>query len=315
MCRKVQNESDVRAVPGVDVLPIISDGSQPGPSSDQLGDNVKVGLVEVLVLVDENVADLVQVEATGRAIPPAKEFEKAGYKLHVRLLNSADYGVPQLRERVFLLGSKNKNLSFPEPTHGEQSLNKTPYVSVWSAIKDIYNPKEKEKSFGGKYGHLLPFVPEGENYSYFTYDKGYKKPIFKWRTKFSNFLYKVNRHEPCRTIQAQPGKYSGPFHWKNRKMNVEELKRLQSFPKDFIFDCGSSVALHQIGNSVVPLLSFKIAEAIKSQLTNNSKNIRLIDKNFIYKIDEDKFRKKRETDRITKKYRNSKQQELFKDVI
>ena len=43
--------------------------------------------------------------------------------------------------------------------------------------------------------------------------------------------------------------------------------------------------------------------------------IYLIDKNFIYKIDEDKFRKKRETDRITKKYRNSKQQELFKDVI
>mgnify|MGYP001472803360 CR=1 FL=1 len=244
-----------------------------------------------------------------------EEFEKAGYKLHIRLLNSADYGVSQLRERVFLMGSKNKILCFPEPTHGEQSLRKTPHASVWDAIKDVYNPKEKGKPFGGKYGHLLPLVPEGENYSYFTYDKGYKKPIFKWRTKFSNFLYKVNRNEPCRTIQAQPGKYSGPFHWKNRKMNIEELKRLQSFPKDFIFDCGSSVALHQIGNSVAPLLSFKIAEAIKSQLENNSKNIRLIDKNFVYNIDEDKFRKKRETDRITKKYRNPKQQELFKNVI
>ena len=240
-----------------------------------------------------------------------KEFEKCGYSLHVRLLNAADYGVPQLRERVFLLGSLEKILKFPSPTHGKQSKSKKPYASVFDAIKDVYNPKEKEKPFGGMYGHLLPLVPEGENYSYFTSDKGYKKPIFKWRTKFSNFLYKCHRDEPCRTIQAQPGKYSGPFHWKNRKMKVEELKRLQTFPNDFKFDCGSTNALHQIGNSVAPLLSFKIACAVKNQLLKLKNKIDLMDENFVINIDEDKYRKHRITNSITKRFRETKQQSLF----
>jgi DNA (cytosine-5)-methyltransferase 1 len=259
----------------------------------------------------ENVRGLLYSDGGNSLKKIKKEFEKCGYKIHVRLLNAADYGVPQLRERVFLLGSRDKILKFPAPTHGEQSIHKKPHTSVIDAIKDIYNPKEIEKPFGGKYGHLLPLVPEGENYSYFTSDKGYKKPIFKWRTKFSNFLYKANRHEPCRTIQAQPGKYSGPFHWKNRKMNVEELKRLQTFPKDFIFECGSSVALHQIGNSVAPMLSFKIAKAIKHQLLKEKNNIELIDDTFVINIDDNKFKKKRFTDSITKKYRNVKQYSLF----
>ena len=239
------------------------------------------------------------------------EFEKCGYKLHVRLLNAADYGVPQLRERVFLLGSQNEILKFPKPTHGSQSKLKKPHVSVIDAIKDIYDPNEKVKPFGGMYGHLLPLVPEGENYSFFTSDKGYKKPIFKWRTKFSNFLYKCDRNKPCRTIQAQPGKYSGPFHWKNRKMNVEELKRLQTFPKDFKFNCGSSISLHQIGNSVAPKLSFKIAEAIKHQLLKLNDNIDLMDENFIVNIDEDKFKKHRITNSITRRFRETKQRKLF----
>ena len=216
----------------------------------------------------ENVRGLLYANG-GKALSEIKnEFEKIGYKLNVRLLNAADYGVPQFRERVFILGSKNEKLKFPYPSHGPDSKSKREFVSVIQAFGKKYNKYEKSHKLNGKYGHLLNDIPEGDNYSFFTAKMGYPNPIFGWRTKFSNFLYKLDRNKPSRTLQAQPGKYSGPFHWKNRKLNTEELKSIQSFPDDFIFNCGSSVALHQIGNSVAPVLANKIAVVVKKQLLN-----------------------------------------------
>jgi DNA (cytosine-5)-methyltransferase 1 len=263
----------------------------------------------------ENVRGLTHSNEGNAIKTIVNEFEKCGYVLNIKLLNAADYGVPQLRERVFLLGSKDKMLSFPFPTHGPDSKNKKKYVSVMDAIKDIYNPKEKSKPFGGIHGHLLPLVPEGENYHYFTSDMGYKKPIFKWRTKFSNFLYKVSRNEPCRTIQARPGKYSGPFHWKNRKMNVEELKRLMTFPKDFIFNCGLTIAHHQLGNAVPPLLSYKIALGIRSQILNDVPKPDFIKEGFVLSFDNAKKLKRRKTMIKVKKNRNLDQLDLFQNVV
>ena len=94
-------------------------------------------------------------------------------------------------------------------------------------------------------------------------------------------------------------------------MNVEEIKRLQTFPNDFKFDSGQTNALHQIGNSVAPLLSFKIANAIKNQLLKLNNKIDLMDENFVINIDEDKFKKHRITNSITKKFRETKQRSLF----
>ena len=237
----------------------------------------------------ENVRGLLYANG-GKALEEIKsEFSKIGYELNVRLINAADYGVPQFRERVFILGSKKGKLKFPFPTHGPDSIDKTPYKSVLESFNDIYNKYEKNHKMNGKYGHLLSKVPEGNNYSFFTEKMGHPNPIFGWRTKFSNFLYKLDRHQPSRTIQAQPGKYSGPFHWKNRKLNTEELKRIQSFPSDFIFDCGSSVALHQIGNSVAPVLAHKLALTIKKQLLDKKINKKdLIDDDFKFSFNKRK---------------------------
>jgi DNA (cytosine-5)-methyltransferase 1 len=215
-----------------------------------------------------------------------KSFEELGYHVSFRLINAADYGVPQLRERVFILAGKDKELFFPVPTHGIDSPSKKPYVTTLDVLKDIYNPREKQKPFGGKYGHLIPLVPEGDNYSFFTADRGYDPPIFGWRTKFSNFMYKIDRNKPSRTIQAQPGKCSGPLHWLNRKLNADELIRLQTFPKNFKFTCGRTLIEHQIGNSVAPLLAKVLAKSIYKQLDNIKipKN-KLIDKDFRFSFD------------------------------
>ena len=80
---------------------------------------------------------------------------------------------------------------------------------------------------------LLPDIPPGENYRFYTEEMGHPNPQFAWRSKFSNFLYKMDPDDVCRTIIAYQGRYDGPFHWKNRKCTVDELKRMQGFPRDF----------------------------------------------------------------------------------
>ena len=254
------------------------------------------------MFVFENVRGLLYANG-GKAIEEiTSEFKKIGYDLEIRLINAADYGVPQFRERVFILGSKIGKLHFPYPTHGPDSKNNNKFTSVLEAFKDIYNKNEKKHVMNGKYGHLLGDIPEGQNYSFYTEKMGHPNPEFGWRTKFSNFLYKLDRNQPSRTIQAQPGKYSGPFHWKNRKLNIEELQRVQSFPKDYEFNCGSSVALHQIGNSVAPLLAYKIAIALRKQYLKEKINKNeLIESNFKFSFDKRKGDKAQHTRKIGKK--------------
>ena len=119
---------------------------------------------------------------------------------------------------------------------------------------------------GGLYGHLLPHVPPGLNYAFFTREMGYPEPIFAWRSKFHDFLYKVDPKSPSRTIKAQPGKFTGPFHWKNRHFNIAELKRLQTFPDGYKLVGTFGKVLEQIGNSVPPELARVVATAVREQL-------------------------------------------------
>ena len=73
---------------------------------------------------------------------------------------------------------------------------------------------------GGKYGHLLPDIPPGDNYLYYTAQRGHPDPQFGWRSRYWSFLLKLSPDKPAPTIQAQPGPYVGPFHWENRRLRV-----------------------------------------------------------------------------------------------
>ncbi len=141
-----------------------------------------------------------------------------------------------------------------------------PWSPVFEAIKDLQDDSEPyHPGVGGLYGHLLPDVPEGLNYAFFTAEMGHPKPLFAWRSKFHDLLYKVDRNQPCRTIKAQPGKFTGPFHWKNRHFKLEELKRLQTFPDDYDIKGSYGTIVEQIGNSVAPRLAFVLATSLKEQ--------------------------------------------------
>jgi DNA (cytosine-5)-methyltransferase 1 len=192
-------------------------------------------------------------------------FKQAGYKIYYRVLDAADYGVPQHRERLFIVGLKEGNYLFPCPTHGPDSPGEEPFYSAKEAVAgvDISNPEEGIK---GRYGHLLKDIPPGLNYSFYTEEMGHPNPIFSWRSKFSDFLYKADPEMPVRTIKAQGGQYTGPFSWKNRKFTIAELKRLQTIPDAYELVGNQQVCIEQIGNSVPPQLGRILALSILEQV-------------------------------------------------
>jgi DNA (cytosine-5)-methyltransferase 1 len=203
-------------------------------------------------------------------------ISRLGYSLSWQVLNAADYGAPQNRQRLFLIGaSDGLQLSHPTPTHwgehekrvrrsGAETL--LPHVTARDALDGLKSSPEQEETVGGKYGHLLPAIPPGANYLFYTKHQGHPEPLFEWRSRYWTFLLKLDPNRPAPTIQGQPGPYVGPFHWENRRLRVPELKRLQGFPDSYQF-AGSRRAIQlQIGNSVPPPLGHVVANHIRRQL-------------------------------------------------
>ena len=195
-----------------------------------------------------------------------KSFEEVGYKLHYMILDAADFGVPQHRERLIIVGLKNGTFKFPRPTHGPDSRG-IPFYNAGTAVKGLsLTPEEQKVGISGRFGHLINDIPPGLNYSFYTFEMGHPNPIFAWRSKFSDFMYKADPEEPVRTIKAQGGQYTGPLHWDSRYFAVDEYKRLQTFPDDYKINGSRLVAIHQIGNSVPPQLARMLALAIRIQV-------------------------------------------------
>lgn len=197
------------------------------------------------------------------------------YRVHWKMVNSARYGVPQARERVFLIASRDgADFHFPDETHApveEIDLldRREPFRTAWDAIGDLPEyPNENSITVGGKWGDLLPTIPEGQNYLWHTNRRGGKN-LFGWRTRYWSFLLKLAKDQPSWTIQAQPGSAVGPFHWKNRKLSTHEMCRIQTFPDGLTFDCGRTDVQKMLGNAVPSLVAEVLARAIRAQLLND----------------------------------------------
>lgn len=196
-----------------------------------------------------------------------KSFSEVGYRLYYRIVDAADYGVPQHRERMIIVGLREGDFKFPRPTHGPDSIDDEPFYNAEIAVRGVdFTLEECKSGIGGRYGALLNDIPPGLNYSFYTEEMGHPNPIFAWRSKFSDFLYKADPYAPVRTIKASGGAYTGPFHWENRCFAYAEYKRLQTFPDDYEISGSKQVAVKQIGNSVPPQLARMMALAIRQQV-------------------------------------------------
>lgn len=195
----------------------------------------------------------------------------------IRKLNAAEHGVPQLRERVFVIAAREgTTFQFPQPTHGETAeegmlpgIGLLPFRTAWDAIGDVVPDPGEGLSAQGKWARLLPTIPEGSNYLHHT-DRGAGLPLFGWRRRFWTFLLKLAKAKPSWTLQAQPGPAVGPFHWENRRLSMRELCRIQTFPNDVIITGGRTAIQRQVGNAVPSLLTEILGRSILVQLLGES---------------------------------------------
>jgi DNA (cytosine-5)-methyltransferase 1 len=193
------------------------------------------------------------------------------YSFAVTRVNAADYGIPQTRERVIIVGSRDGRIfNFPRPTHIDRELvgegsGREPWLTAWDAIGGLPDRVDPTLRVGGRWGELLPSIPEGCNYLWHT-DRGGGKPLFGWRRRYWGFLLKLAKDRPAWTVQAQPGPAIGPFHWKSRKLSVRELCRIQTVPDDYEIVGSRGDAQRQLGNAVPSLLAEVIGREIRRQL-------------------------------------------------
>jgi len=247
-----------------------------------------ISILKPKVFVYENVTGLLSMD-NKQLFPSIKDaFSKLGYKLFHKVLNAADYGVPQNRERVILVGTLNHfdDFEFPSPTHGGGLFLK-PYVTVSDAIGNLPQLKSGESSKNYKKTPFTDFQTHIEDTPILTEheapknnkklleimallpDGGSKMDLpesIRPKSGFGNTYAKMWWNKPAPTITrnfATPSSSRCIHPTQSRALSTREGARLQSFPDSYIF-CGSrSLKNLQIGNAVPPLLSIALVKAVK----------------------------------------------------
>lgn len=194
-----------------------------------------------------------------------RRFQELGYAMKVRVLNAADYGVPQKRERVIILGCRDEALiRYPEPTHANQRRNGgqelfdaalLPWRTVREVIDDLRGKPEDVELH-----HIYPV------HSPDFLAKIRRTPIGQSVfTSYSDAFFRLDPDAPARTVKEN---HNGVFvHYaEDRVMTPRELARLQSFSDDFKFYGRKSSVLKQIGNAVPVGLGKALGHALRGML-------------------------------------------------
>jgi len=190
------------------------------------------------------------------------------YEVSILRLDAASYGIPQRRKRVFIVAARNGGeLQEPKATHADNPApGQSRLMSVWDAIGELDKPDfDPGLAPRGRWGPLLPSIPEGQNYLWHT-SRGGGEPLFGWRRKYWSFLLKLSKDRPSWTLQAEPGPATGPFHWRSRQLSIEEMKRLQTFPPEYEVRGSYRSARRQLGNAVPSALGELVGLEIRRQL-------------------------------------------------
>lgn len=212
------------------------------------------------IFIMENVANLARHKKGETLKVILNEFKKIGYQVKWEILNASEYGVPQNRKRIFIVGSK-KNIDkfiFPE----KMSKN----YSVMEAIGDL--PKLKSGEVSDFPNHVaMSHSEQMLKKMMYVKDGGNKNDIPMHLRPKSGDARKYIRYDSRKVSIPITGDMRKVFHYEqNRALTARELARLQSFPDSFIFYGNSIDIQQQIGNAVPPLLAKKIALCVEEFL-------------------------------------------------
>jgi DNA (cytosine-5)-methyltransferase 1 len=213
-----------------------------------------LNIIRPRAFIVENVSGMVRSNFQHLLLDQVIVFSESGYQVKYQVLNAADYGVPQERKRIFIVGIRNDlgtEYTFPVPTHGVNREN--PHISIQAAIGD------------------MPEWPEGEFYArefhwyYLSRDRrrDWHQPS---KTIVSN-----PRHMPLHPISPPLRKlehniWQFSFEGRARRFSYREAARLQGFRRDFVFpdtERGSLDMRYKVaGNAVPPPLFEAVARAL-----------------------------------------------------
>ena len=191
------------------------------------------------LFIAENVKGLLTMNDGAAIRKIVKDFSSLGYHVVFKLLTAADYGVPQVRERVLIVGTLKKKLpvfKYPAPI-----LSKTNWVSLKKALGDLENIKE-----GEAVNHFWSKAKK---------NKGQGNGL-------------VSADKPGPTMRSE---HHGniEWHWNGkRRLSAREAARIQSFPDTFKFAGSETDAYRQIGNAIPPVMFWHIAKSVADLLKN-----------------------------------------------
>ena len=234
-------------------------------------------VIKPKVIIAENVAGLTMGEAKQYFNKIQNTFEKIGYDVCAKVLNSAYFGVPQTRSRVFFIGVRSDitlqiGLTFMNIESIFPTENKS-MVTLKEALNNLEYDDEEVKTLTEKF----------TNTAYWR-DTGSKMPInpekvltgMDYHHKGHHFnLKRVSLEKPAPTLTAMGSNdtTAGAFHWNEpRKLTIGELKRIQSLPDDFVLTGKWNQQSERIGRMVPPLLLKSIADSVYENVIKEYKN-------------------------------------------
>ncbi len=232
--------------------------------------------------VIENVAGFVSLDKGNFIIKLEEYVKKLGYKnFDYRIINTADYGVPQKRKRFIFIANKTGHIiPWPKPKYFAEPKDwQLKHRTVGEAITDLsekdsfkyfanHEPMNHSQEIIDRYSYVeegkkmdLDKIPERLKYAKYTGKK---------IKNYSHVYRRLSRFEP--SITLVPGHNAFPIHpFLNRLITTREAARIQTFPDDIVFQGNSKQQCIQVGNAFPCMMAQKIGEMIVKAVENNWK--------------------------------------------
>ena len=222
-------------------------------------------------IVMENVARLYTHKKEKTKEEIIKDFFNIGYEVKAKVLNSADYGTPQIRNRVFFIGKRKElkgSIEFPKAV-----VCSSKYKTVKEAIQHFPKLNSSEKNFDYYNHESMSHTEQMLKKMKYVKDGCGRECIPKELGEIKGDIRKYIRYDSSKPAICVTGDMRKVFHYnQNRALTVRELATLQDFPEDFEFIGTKISQQQQVGNAVPVKLAYAVAKCIMKMIEDGEKN-------------------------------------------